>query len=1318
MVTKPSHNLRREFNWLKETDTIQKDKQLILHIVNKQINVTNSLRQRPLYTDSLDANSISGLRENLRTTPRERIAQSPTQSERHNAEFISQPVSTTNPIRYERTPTMPLGLRPLDSQPGTNILSQTTSNISGGNSIIRPSTSTVGPVLPRSRSPLQPFISPAQRQLKLIQLQEALINTLRKQSEKLLNKCQIMESTSLSEDAKKLKINASINPDLLKLESEIKLLEAQISNLGPNLNEINNIPSPSVTNTNVSTAALIHVLDEEHDNSEEAVVIMEDKYTRSEVSHKDLSEQNLLPPKRQLRAHTAINYKIPEKDDPFEYRIGRLQNESQAEITFEAEEDIHSSYISTADEERVENDLVHQSDLDFVVEDDDIDSTKDAASYNDSQEDNFEIVVSSPLKEHNDTAEINLLEEDFIVDEDADKNGNSLLSNIVQMSHSDLELIESENEEDQGEDWYDSDLELFNEERENETQFADIKELDNDLKIIAERKLPEDEKNNLSIQTNVKREITDAFNKDDFDDSLLEDIEISRVDKKRKYPWSEEVEERLHGVFKLPGFRPNQEEAVNATLDGKDVFVLMPTGGGKSLCYQLPAIVKSGRTRGTTIVISPLISLMQDQVEHLLAKNIKASMFSSKGTSEERRQTFNLFIHGLLDVVYISPEMISASQQCKRAIDKLYTDGNLARVVVDEAHCVSNWGHDFRPDYKELKMFKVEYPTIPMMALTATASKQVIMDIIHNLGLKNEVFLKQSFNRTNLYYEVKKKDKDTMNNICDMIKNRFRNQTGIIYCHSKNSCEQVSSQLQRKNIRCAYYHAGMEPEERSAVQKAWQEDEIQVICATVAFGMGIDKPDVRFVIHYTVPRTLEGYYQETGRAGRDGNYSYCVTYFHFKDIRTMQTMIQKDQNLDRENKQKHLNKLQEVMAYCDNITDCRRKLVLSYFNEDFNPALCAKNCDNCKNRSNITLEKRDVTGLAKDIARLVEAIQHDRVTLIHCQDIFKGSRNSKIMSAHHDTLPQHGQGKGMPKSDVERIFFHLVTMRILEEYQIMNNRGFATTYVKPGPSFRNLVSNKLKVEMQFNVTPGNSRSSTASGTQPAPRAASRMASDKRSNREPSIQGAPSFISARDHLRSYKYDDSSQEPTPITLGSRHELQSTQEMRGITFAYNKLKDASYNIGNRMSPPMVNFFPDTILKKLATLLPPTEEDFSRLVDIEETYKNRFKYIKPTILEIRRSMMNITDSVVISQGSTLPDLASSATGTVSKFFSMEVDEEKQNERILSQLRESQLTKGMHSSGGTLSHNGQRKKAQGTTAKLTTREENHRYQYDTKTII
>lgn len=547
------------------------------------------------------------------------------------------------------------------------------------------------------------------------------------------------------------------------------------------------------------------------------------------------------------------------------------------------------------------------------------------------------------------------------------------------------------------------------------------------------------------------------------------------------FQWTDELFGRLNNFFHIKNFRPNQLEAINSTLQGKDVFVLMPTGGGKSLCYQLPAIMKSGKTCGTTIVISPLISLMQDQVENLLSLNIKASMFSSKNSAEQRRVTFDLLLNGKLDLIYISPEMISSSKQCQKAIDTLFQRDMLSRIVIDEAHCVSSWGHDFRPDYKKLHIFKDKYPEIPMIALTATANEFVQNDIIKNLSLRNPSIYRQSFNRDNLYYQIIPKDKSTVSLMANFIKTMFNRQPGIIYCHSKSSCEKLTGLLQKEGIRCQFYHAGMKHEDRINVQTQWQNNQLQVIIATIAFGMGIDKPDVRFVFHYTVPRTLENYYQETGRAGRDGKYSYCITFYSLSDVRTLQKMIQRDKGLNKENKLRHFDKLKEVMQYCDDKINCRRKLVLSYFNEEFNSKDCHKNCDNCSKRemmqttlettgelqNNVEEEEKDITNVTKDILALVSSLQDEKVTASYCQDVFRGSKMSKIVQSGHDNLEQHGKGKEFNRADMEKIFFHLITLRILQEYSITNNMGFASNYVKMGPNAKNLRNPAYTILLKF-----------------------------------------------------------------------------------------------------------------------------------------------------------------------------------------------------------------------------------------------------------
>lgn len=552
----------------------------------------------------------------------------------------------------------------------------------------------------------------------------------------------------------------------------------------------------------------------------------------------------------------------------------------------------------------------------------------------------------------------------------------------------------------------------------------------------------------------------------------------------KMYPWSADVNRVLREVFKLSQFRCNQLEAINGTLMGKDVFVLMPTGGGKSLCYQLPALIDSGSTAGSTVVVSPLISLMQDQTFHLKRKGIKAEMLSSKLSRTERSQVFNDFLSGEIRLLYVSPEMLNASNQLRNSLAKMMQRNRLARIVIDEAHCVSSWGHDFRPDYKLLENLQNDFPRVPIMALTATANERVRLDILKCLRGNNTIFLKQSFNRENLFYAVQEKGKDVIGQISELMRGKFRGKSGIIYCHSRASCERTAITLDQAGLRAAFYHGSMTHEEREQVQEAWQGGRILVICATIAFGMGIDKPDVRFVFHLTLPRNMEGYYQETGRAGRDGLPSECVLFYHFKDALTLQSMINKD-DLSPQMKANHKDMLKRVVQYCQNTTDCRRKQVLQYFNEVFDVRQCRSGCDNCRNGQNLHQEIRDVTERAKEVVQLVQSIQQDNVALGHCIDVYRGSRLKKIIEKGHDRAASYGLGKSLDRTEVERMFHHFMTEGILDEYSVYSSIGFSTSYIKRGPAGTRLLSGKLKVTMVF-ATPVEQATEVAAVTAPEP----------------------------------------------------------------------------------------------------------------------------------------------------------------------------------------------------------------------------------------
>ncbi|KAI6080261.1 ATP-dependent DNA helicase [Hypoxylon rubiginosum] len=499
------------------------------------------------------------------------------------------------------------------------------------------------------------------------------------------------------------------------------------------------------------------------------------------------------------------------------------------------------------------------------------------------------------------------------------------------------------------------------------------------------------------------------------------------------HPWTRDVEQVLRDQFRMTQFRHNQLEAIHATLAGKDVFVLMPTGGGKSLCYQLPAVIQSGKTRGITLVVSPLISLMQDQVEHLRAFGIRAATFHSETKPEDRNHIMATLRtphpERQLSLLYVTPEMIRKSESFQRCLETLSHNKRLARLVVDEAHCVSQWGHDFRPDYKALGNFRKEFPHIPLMALTATATKNVITDVKSHLAMEDCETFSQSFNRPNLYYEVLKKDKNTARDIADLIMRKYQGKAGIVYTLSRKSTEKIATILQEFGIAASYYHASVEAEEKVAIQKDWQEGNIQVIVATIAFGMGIDKPDVRFVIHESIPKSLEGYYQETGRAGRDGRPSECYLYFSGSDVFALRNLI-RDGDGSEQQKARQGNLLEKAIAFCRNQTDCRRVEILRYFGESLSAAECAATCDNCK--ANIKCEmQQDFTKYAVAILMLIR--NRGRLTSNQCVNFLLGRK----ASMEREELEQYyGMAKHITKDDMHRIFDRLATGGALTENNV------------------------------------------------------------------------------------------------------------------------------------------------------------------------------------------------------------------------------------------------------------------------------------------
>ncbi|KAK3119490.1 hypothetical protein QOZ80_9AG0671310 [Eleusine coracana subsp. coracana] len=515
------------------------------------------------------------------------------------------------------------------------------------------------------------------------------------------------------------------------------------------------------------------------------------------------------------------------------------------------------------------------------------------------------------------------------------------------------------------------------------------------------------------------------------------------------FPWDSDVDDTRFNVFGISSYRSNQREIINAVMSGRDVLVIMAAGGGKSLCYQLPAVVRDG----IALVVSPLLSLIQDQVMGLTALGIPAYMLTSTTNKEVEKFIYKALDkgEGEIKILYVTPEKISKSKRFMSKLEKCHHSGRLSLVAIDEAHCCSQWGHDFRPDYKNLGILKIQFPNVPMIALTATATSKVQTDLIQMLHIPGCVKFVSTVNRPNLFYKVSEKSpvgKVVIDEIANFISESYpNNESGIVYCFTRKECEQVAKELRDRGISADYYHADMDIVTREKTHMRWSKGKSQVIVGTVAFGMGINKPDVRFVIHHSLSKSMETYYQESGRAGRDGLPSECVLYYRPGDVPRQSSMVFYE-NCGLQN-------LYDIVHYCQSKRSCRHAAFFRHFGEV--PQDCNGMCDNCA--SSIELKDIDATYHTKIIVSLLHDMQlnDQRATILQLVDKFKTKWKGSGCSS---------EAVDLKKEEIEQLIVNLILDHVLKE-EFQHTAYSTNAYVTLGPLWKPALQGNKVVKLEI-----------------------------------------------------------------------------------------------------------------------------------------------------------------------------------------------------------------------------------------------------------